>query len=107
MQGERATAEVLGAWFPARLMMPRPTEGPADPGARRRGETPWTLLYGDEYDDGTVLDRPPVETDLVDVQRDDDAPIIRYLVGPSPRKLDTGRHILGGEAVLSIVSDSS
>lgn len=105
VQGERAAPPVVGPWFPARRMSPRASEGNADDGGRRRSEVRWTLLYGDEYDDGTPLERPPRESDLVDVARD--GAITRYIVGPRPSDFDTGDDVFGGQVVLVEVGDSS
>lgn len=104
-QGERQPSEDDGPWFPARRMSPRPTEDAADSGGRRRTEVRWNLLYGDEYDDGTPLTRPPRESDLVDVKRDET--ITRYVVGPRPQQLDTGEDIIGGQCDLLEVADGS
>jgi hypothetical protein len=105
-QGEReALADLDGPWFPARRMTPRPSKGEREDGGRRRSEVRWVLLYGDEYDDGSELTRPPREYDLVDVDREGD--ITRYVVGPKPRELDTGDEILGGQVELVEVGDSA
>jgi hypothetical protein len=106
VQGEReALPDVEGPWFPARRMSPRPTKGDAEGGGRRRTEVRWTLLYGDEYDDGSPLTRPPTESDVLDVERD--GVITRYAVGPRPRELDTGDEIMGGQVELVEVGDAA
>lgn len=103
VQGERPRLEDVGPWFPARRMSPRPSKTPTEAG-RQRSEVRWTLLYGDEYDDGTPLVRPPVESDYVDVDRD--GVVTRYVVGPRPSELDTGDDIIGGQVELVEVGDS-
>lgn len=107
VQGERQSVEDPHPWFGARRMTPRPTKGDAEDGGggRRRSEVVWTLLWGDEYEDGSPLDRPPRSSDLVDVERDGVA--TRYLVGPRPRELDTGEDVLGGQCDLLEVDDST
>jgi len=106
VQGERTVEPGgEGPWFPARLMSPRSQEGNRDDGGARRSEVRWALLYGDEYDDGTPLARPPVESDAVDVERD--GLIKRYIVGPRPSEFDTGSDVFGGQVVLVEVGDSA
>lgn len=105
VQGERSGPPVVGAWFPARRMSPRASEDDADDGGRRRSTVRWTLLYGDEYEDGSPLLRPPRESDHVDVQRD--GAITRYVVGPRPSDFDDGDEVFGGQVVLVEVGDSS
>lgn len=105
VQGERQAIDEEGPWFPARRMSPRPTKSDREGGGRRRSEVRWVLLYGDEYDDGSPLERPPRESDLIDVARD--GVVTRYVVGPPPRELDTGDEILGGQVELVEVGDTS
>lgn len=105
VQGEREKLDSVGEWFPARRMTPRPSEGDREGGGRRREEVRWVLLYGDEYEDGSPLTRPPRASDLIDVERDGD--VTRYVVGPRPRELDTGEEILGGQVDLVEVGDST
>lgn len=104
-QGEREGLEATGPWFPCRRMTPRPTKGDAEGGGRRRSEVRWTLLYGDEYDDGSALTRPPTESDVLDVDRD--GVVTRYVVGSRPRELDTGDEVLGGQVELVEVTDAA
>lgn len=106
VQGEReAIGDIVGEWFPARRMTPRPSKGDREDGGRRRAEVRWTLLYGEEYDDGTPLTRPPRASDLIDVERD--GVVTRYVVGPAPRELDTGEDVLGGQVDLLEVGDAA
>lgn len=98
VQGEREATPVHGPWFDARLMSPRPREDAADDAGARRHEVRWVLLYGDEYEDGAPLARPPVESDDVEVERD--GVRTRYVVGPRPRAFDTGEEIFGGQVEL-------
>jgi hypothetical protein len=104
-QGERVADEDAGPWFPARRMSPRSSEGDRENGGRRRSEVRWVLLYGDEYDDGEPLTRPPIESDLVDVDRD--GVVERYVVGPRPSPFDTGSDIIGGQVQLVEIGDSA
>jgi hypothetical protein len=104
VQGERQSLPDVGKWFPARIMVPRSSEDTAERGGRRRAETRYSLLYGDEYDDGTVLDRPPRKSDMIEVDVRGD--VTTYQVA-GVRPIDTGDDVLGGTVDLVEVEDSA
>lgn len=105
IEGERTAIEDHDPWFPAQRMSPRSREDPADRGGHRRSEVRWTLLYGDEYDDGSPLTRPPRASDYVDVERD--GIVTRYVVGPRPSEFDTDDEVFGGQVELLEAGDST
>lgn len=106
-QGERAPVDPAGTpgpWFPARRMSPRTSEAAADDGGRRRAEARWALLWGDAYEGGAPLTRPPRPSDSVEVEVHGE--VFLYVVA-EPRPFDTGQAIIGGQADLVEAGDSS
>lgn len=104
-QGERTTVPQSGPWFPARLMPRRPgNEEAREPGGRRRVATPWSLIYGDEHEDGTAIVEPIAE-DVLEVERDLDAGTVveQYEVAGAPAPFDAGDGNFGGQADLVLV----
>jgi hypothetical protein len=109
VQGEPAiTLPQEGGWFPARIMVQRPSKDQADPGGRRRDAVRWTLLYGDEFESGAELTPSlmPRDADMVDVQQQDTDPVIRYTAS-NARYLDDGGGPFGGEVDLVVIGDVS
>lgn len=108
-QGERVPAEVLGAWFPCRLVTRRPgNESAPDPGGAERSVKPWTLIWGDEDEAGAPID-PPAASDVVEVERELLAGIVtaRFTIDGPPEDYDSGSGPFGGQADVSQVIASS
>jgi hypothetical protein len=104
-QGERAAAETLGPWFPARFMTRRPGgEGAPEPGGGRRSVKPLSLIWGDEHEDGTLID-PPVASDVVEIEREVLGVLTteRFTVTGPPGDFDDGYGPFGGQAELARV----
>lgn len=109
-QGERARVEALGPWFPARLMPRRPgSEEQREGGGRKRSTAPWSLIWGDETEDGGVFE-PPAAGDVVEVERDLDTTgvtVQRFELGGQPSQFDAGGGAFGGQAELVEVKDAA